>query len=240
VTVGESDKARRLLRRQQGMTLLEVLLAVFILAMVVSMVSMTLSGSINVVEATRTQGELYHRAQVALLRISEDLASSVLVDSVEFVGTDREEEGREADSLVFSSTAHVVFDPDHDHPGMAVIAYSVVENKDNEGEFLLLREDHLLTETANAGNKSQAAQTKGGYLLSDRLRSISFTYVDEKGDEQNSWDSEVDPDDPTAIRKLPVSVICTLEFWVDQAAESSIEFTTRILLPAGLINVKKT
>lgn len=238
--MGESDKARRLPRHQQGMTLLEVLLAMFILAMVVSMVSMALSGSINVVEATRTQGELYHRAQVALLRISEDLASAALVDGVEFVGTDREEEGREADSLVFSSTAHVVFDPDYDHPGMAVISYSVVEDKDNEGEFLLLRADQLLTEPATSGNKGQAAPGKGGYLLSDRLRSISFSYVDEKGDEQDSWDSEVDPDDPTATRKLPVSVICTLEFWVDRVAESTIVFSTRILLPAGLINVKKS
>ncbi|HBI16158.1 MAG TPA: hypothetical protein DDY20_11695 [Desulfobulbaceae bacterium] len=238
MTMCAADKSCRL-RSRQGMTLLEVLLAMFILAMVVSMVSLTLSGSINVVEATRTQGELYHRAQVAMLRISEDLASAVLVDSVEFVGTDKEEKGREADSLLFSSTAHVVFDPDHDHPGMAVIAYSVVEDEENEGEFLLLRADDLLTETAKTDEKKQVTQTRGGYLLSDRLRSISFTYMDDKGDEQDSWDSEVDPDDPTAIRKLPVSVICTLEFWVDQAAQSSIEFTTRILLPAGLINGKK-
>lgn len=224
----------RILRCRRGMTLLEVLLAMFILAMVVSMVSLSISGSVNVLEATRTQGELYHRAQIALQRISEDLASAVLVEGVEFVGLDAEQDGGEADTLTFSSTAHVVFDPEHDHPGMAVIAYSVVADGDNEGEFLLLRGDDLLTVTENPGQ-----QEAKGYLLSDRLRAISFTYVDEEGEEHDSWDSEVDPDDPSAVRKLPVSVICTLEFWIDRVAESSIQFTTRILLPAGLINVKK-
>jgi prepilin-type N-terminal cleavage/methylation domain-containing protein len=226
----------RILRCRRGMTLLEVLLAMFILAMVVSMVSLSISGSVNVLEATRIQGELYHRAQISLQRISEDLASAVLVDGVEFVALDAEQEGREADTLTFSSTAHVVFDPEHDHPGMAVIAYSVVADGDNEGEFLLLRRDDLLTVTENQGQQQEAK----GYLLSDRLRAISFIYVDEEGEEHDSWDTEVDPADPSAVRKLPVSVICILEFWIDRVAESSIQFTTRILLPAGLINVKKT
>lgn len=220
------------------MTLLEILLAMFILAMVVSMVAMSLTGSLNVLEATGTQGELYHRAQVAMLRISEDLASAVLVDGVEFVGTDNEEEGQEADTLEFSSTAHVVFDPEHDHPGMAVISYSLVADEENKGGFLLLRGDDLLTGTVTKG---QGPQEKGGYLLCDRLRAVSFTYVDEQGEEHETWDTEVDPNLPNpVVRKLPVSVICTLEFWVDREAESSIEFTTRILLPAGLINVKKS
>jgi hypothetical protein len=130
----------------------------------------------------------------------------------------------------------VVFDPEHDHPGMAVIAYSVVADGDNEGEFLLLRRDDLLTVTETQGQQQEAK----GYLLSDRLRAISFIYVDEEGEEHDSWDTEVDPADPSAVRKLPVSVICILEFWIDRVAESSIQFTTRILLPAGLINVKKT
>lgn len=226
------------LRCRQGMTLLEILLAMFVLAMVVSMVSVSLTGSMNVLEATGTQGELYHRAQVAMLRISEDLASAVLVDGIEFVGTDAEEDGQGADTLAFSSTAHVVFDPEHDHPGMALISYSLVADAENEGEFLLLRADDLLTGTVTKG---QGAQEKSGYLLSDRLRSVSFTYVDEEGEEHETWDTEVDPGVPNpAPRKLPVSVICTLEFWVDREAEATIEFTTRILLPAGLINVKKS
>lgn len=216
------------------MTLLEILLAMFILAMVVSMVSMALTGSLNVVEATRIQGELYHRAQVSLQRISEDLASAVLVDGVEFVGSDAEEDGQEADTLTFSSTAHVVFDPEHDHPGMAVISYTLAPDTENEGGSLLLRADNLLTESMDD------REEQDGYLLCDRLRSVSFIYVDEEGEEHDTWDTEVDPNDPAAVRKLPVSVICTLEFWVDQATESSIEFTTRILLPTGLINVEQT
>ena len=222
------------LRCRRGMTLLEVMLALFVLALVVSMVSLSLSGSLNVVAATRTQGELYYRAQVALQRISEDLASAVLVDGVEFVGGKMDQGAGEAAGLEFSSFAHVVFDPEHDHPGMALISYALVADEENEGEFLLLRNDELL---AGAVDKNRQ-RVKKGHLLTDRLRAVSFTYVDEEGGEQDTWSTEVDSND-SAARKLPVSVICTLEFWVDHAADSSIKFTTRVLLPTGLINVRK-
>ncbi|MFZ5797925.1 MAG: PulJ/GspJ family protein [Desulfobulbaceae bacterium] len=235
MTMTERGKKVAFLGCRRGMTLLEILLAMSVLATVVSMVSLSLSGSLNVVEATRTQGELYYRAQVAMQRISEDVASAVLVEDVEFVGTDAEENGREADTLTFSSTAHVVFDPDNDHPGMALIAYSVVEDEENEGEFLLLRADALLT-----GAVIKGEEIGDGYLLTDRLRSVNFTYLDKEGEEVESWNTEVDANDPAAIRELPVSVLCVLEFWVDRAAESSITFSTRILLPAGLINAKRS
>ena len=68
---------------QQGMTLLEILIAMVILAGIVSMVTLSISGSFKVVNATQQQGELYYRAQVALQRISDDLVSAVLIDDVD-------------------------------------------------------------------------------------------------------------------------------------------------------------
>ena len=231
-----ADKPLSALRSCRGMTLLEVMLAMFILVMVVSMVSLSLTGSLNVMEATRTQGELFYRAQIVLQRISEDLASAVLLEDIEFTGTNAEEGGQEIDSVDFSSTAHVVFDPAHGHPGMALISYAVIKDEENEGEYLLLRADELL---ADIETGTKGGSGKGGHLLSDRLRSVSFTYVDEKGEEHDDWNTEVDPNDPTP-RKLPVSVICRLQFWVDRAADTSIEFSTRILVPAGLVNAEKS
>ena len=65
------------LKRQShnaGFTLLEILLAMLVLGMVVSMVSLSLSSSISAIDSTQEQGEIYYRAQVqapATMKLSE-------------------------------------------------------------------------------------------------------------------------------------------------------------------------
>ena len=233
-----ANRWMNILRSSRAMTLLEIMLALLVLAMVISMVSLSLSGSLRVIDATQTQGEVYYRAQVALQRISEDLASALLIDGIEFIGEKVEIDGLRADSLEFTSTAHIVFDPENDHPGIALLSYRVVSDETAEGELLLLRGDNLLasTETAAPGSDEE----KGGYVLSDRLRSIRFTYYDGTGEEYDTWNTLVENEADPPPRKLPVSVRCTLDFWLDRENESSLEFTTRILLPVGLINAEST
>lgn len=223
------------LQDSRGMTLLEILLAMLVLTMVVSMVTLSLSGSVQAVNATREQGEIYYRAQVALQRISEDLASALLVEGVEFTGEDNDIAGRNAALLSFTSTAHIVFDPASDHPGIAIIGYTVRADEENEGELLLLRRDDLLT----AGDLADPdADGAGSFLLSDRLRAVNFTYIDDAGEEHDTWSTFIeDGADPTD-RKLPVAVQCTLEYWLDREDETSIEFSTGVLLPVGLINAQ--
>jgi prepilin-type N-terminal cleavage/methylation domain-containing protein len=226
----------RVTGNQRGMTLLEIMLALLILGTVVTMVSITLSGSLNILNATQDHGAIYHRAQVALLRISEDIASTVLLEGVEdpaFVGIDEQLDGQDADTLQFASTAHIVFNRTVDKPGIALISYRVEEDQENDGEFLLIRSDELLaiTSSSNGGGKDE-----GGFLLSDKLRSVNFSYIDEEGEELDDWTTDPEALSKPSDQKLPVAVSCTLEFWVDQENDSSVEFTTSILLPAGLIN----
>lgn len=230
------EKGLSPVRCNRGMTLLEVLLAMLMLAVVVSMVSLALTGSFAVVEATRFKGELYYRAQVAFLRISEDISSTVLVDGIEFVGSKEELGSGRADSVLFTSTAHVVFDKQKDHTGLAIINYSVQEDPENEQELVLLRSDRLLTPSDTEDDAGERDEER--FLLCDRLRSVSFSYFDETGEELDSWSSEPDGISSDEERKLPVSVRCILEFWVDHEDEATVEFSTRILLPVGLINAE--
>ena len=214
---------------RQGMTLLEVLLATFILATVIAMVTMALSGSVEVVNATRDQGEVFYRAQVTLQRISEDLASALLTEDSDFIGQG-ESPGAGEPILSFTSTAHVVFDPENDHPGNARISYRVVPDKENATELLLLRSDERLPIPEGGG--------ENGYLLCDRLRSIRFSYTDQAGEESDSWSTEAEGLS-TAVRELPVVVTCTLELWLDSEQDSSIEFSTSVLIPVGLIRAEQ-
>jgi hypothetical protein len=208
-----------------------------VLTMVVSMVTLSLSGSLDVVDATRKQGEVYYRAQVALQRISEDLTSALLVDGVEFTGEDKDVDGRDADTLEFSSMTHIVFDPQNDHPGIAFISYTVKPDEEHDGELLLLRRDDLL---ASIDLTDLDTTADGGFLLSDRLRAVSFAFVDDAGDEHDTWSTFVDEGEDRTLRKLPVSVRIRLEYWLDQEEESSIEFSTAVLLPVGLVNAEKS
>jgi len=220
-----------------GMTLLEILLALLILGTVVTMVSISLSGSLNVLNSTMDRGEIYHRAQVALQRISEDIASALLVDDEDFVGVDSQVDGQDADSLQFTSTAHIVFNREEDNPGIALISYRVEEDQEADNGLVLIRSDELL---ATSSQKQNRGDGDDGFLLCDRLRSVNFQYVDDKGEELDDWTTSKDAFGNNSVRKLPVAVSITLEFWVDRENDVSVEFGTSVLIPVGLINAQGT
>lgn len=218
---------------QAGFTLLEIMLAVLILGLVVAMVTASLSGSINAVDATITQGELYYLAQVAMERINEDLSSALLTGDMEFIGQLGSGGSGQTVLLSFSSLAHLVLDPENDRPGLGRINYAVQPDPDRSGHLFLMRSDVLQRPTED-GRESGEVEA---YILADRLRSVDFIFYDYQGEEQESWDTTVPEDDEEAAvkRRLPAAVKCRLEFWIDTEAERTITFQTTILLPTGLI-----
>lgn len=218
-----------------GFTLLEIMLAMLVLGMVVSMVSLTLSGSISAIDATREQGEVYYRAQVAMERISEDLASVVLPEDVEFIGTSGNNDSGSADVLSFASMAHLVFDSDNGQPGMGIIGYTVRPDTTDEQQMLLLRSDVLYRPLEDQVKRGDDVES---FLLCDRLRSVRFSFIDSNGEEVETWNTTVEEGEDTAERQLPVAVNCSLEFWINQDEETSITFETTIILPVALIQAE--
>ncbi len=226
------------LQGRAGFTLLEIMLAMLVLAMVVSMVSLSLSGSIRAIDATLDQGDVYYRAQVAMERISEDLASALLPADVEFIGAAGESDNGSAARLSFASLAHVVFNSDTDQPGLGLIGYSVRPDEEDEQQLLLLRTDVLYRPIADdQGTKAQNTDVEA-FLLTDRLRSVKFTFVDRNGEVLDNWNTRVDPDDKEAERWLPVAVSCRLEFWINQDEDTSVSFETTVILPVGMIQAE--
>lgn len=224
---------------EKGFTLMEIMLATIILGMVVSMVTMSLSGSLRVVEATRDQGDLYYRAQIVLQRISEDLESALLIDGVDFVAAAPGEVDTKQVLVRFTSMAHVAFDPEGDQDGMGRIGYALIPDPKNEGQMVLLRSD----QPATPQQRETDQEFSDGFLLSDRLRSITFTYYDVEGEEFDSWDTRVDPQadakEKLLKRRLPAAVSCRLEFWLDQDKETTLIFQTSVKIPTGMILAKK-
>ncbi len=221
--------------KNAGFTLLEIMLAMLVLGMVVSMVSLSLSGSIKAIGATSEQGEVYYRAQVAMERISEDLASAVLPENVEFIGSKDESDTGRTDELSFASMAHLVFDSENGQPGVGIIGYAVRPDKIDEQQLVLLRSDFLyrpMEEQAKRGNEVEP------FLLCDRLRSVRFSFIDRNGEELEIWDTTVEEGEEKAERQLPAAVSCSLEFWINRDEETSITFETTVVLPVGLIQAE--
>ena len=226
--------------RAEGFTLLEVMLASLILALVVSMITLSLSGSLNVMEATRDQGEVYYRAQVALERISDDLASAVLPDSVDFVARPAGEGETDTPLLRFVSTAHVIFDPLRDHSGLADMSYALRPDPEEPDTLVLLRSDRLLASARGQEDEEREAEY---YLLADRLRAVRFFYINQDGEALDAWDTRADdgaaPEERDRLHRLPVAVRCELEFWLDREEGTSLPFQTLIELPAGRIRINR-
>jgi len=221
--------------RDKGFTLLEVLLAITVLGVVVAMISLTLSGTLKVVDATEQQEAIYHQAQTALYRLTEDLAEAVLAKEMVFTGKNNDVDGQRADTLEFASLAHLVLNPDMQKQGVGFIRYQIQTDAADARRLKLLRSDTLLLPGVDYG-KSEAEDRP--FLLADNLRSVRFKFSNRLGHEFDSWDETVDVDGQQGIRPLPAAVHCTLEFWLDPDKETVLTFTTGVLIPAGIITAE--
>ncbi len=107
-------------KNQRAFTLLEVLIAMSIFAVVLSMLYTAYTGTFRNIEETESQADLYQMARIVLERMTEDLESVYMVSQqkasddeeetdqpARFVGTMSEIEGRRLDTLRFASKAHI-------------------------------------------------------------------------------------------------------------------------------------
>ena len=190
-----------------GFTLLEILIAIFIFAIVVT----TIFGSFNFVfgkiGAIEEGMTAYEMAKDGLGRMTIDLESLFILQPPAFKisGSDDTEDpfrlvgdivntgGEDVGKLRFTALAHIPLDR-QPRTGVAEIIYYVNESRD--GKRVLRRSDRL-DFTDPPGDLS------GDPILCDNVKSLTFTYIDAEGSERETWDSDspdVDYATPQAIR----------------------------------------
>ena len=215
-------------------TLLEILIAMFIFAIVLSTIYTSYTGAFRIVDETESQTDIYEMARIALERMHEDLECVYIPGNPKsaepeepasalskFLGEDKEIEGRSADPLRFNSTAHLVFSEEDVASGTAEIAYYVEEGDEGEG-FVLYRSD---TSTFEEKPEEQT----GGLVLCDSLVSVSFAYYDDEGEVSDDWDSTSDQ----LKNQIPRMVSILLEFQNKSDPETPCKFLTTVALPVG-------
>lgn len=217
--------------RPRGFTLMEILIAIFIFAIVLSTIYTSYTGTSRIVNETESRADIYAMARIALERILEDLESVYITprdpqstksdgERAQFVGEDKELKDGSADSLSFISMAHLVFSEQDQSFGPAEIGYYIEE--DEEGEGLVL----YRTDTLAFQEKPEEGGGRG-LVLCDRLASVNFTYYDDKGEVYDNWDSTSE-----AFKKtIPQMVSILLEFANESNPESPFAFMTSVALP---------
>jgi prepilin-type N-terminal cleavage/methylation domain-containing protein len=208
--------------REKGFTLIEILIAVFILGIVLSTVYASYTGTFRTIRATETDAELYGMARTVLDRMTRDLEATALWKGV-FTFTARPYYlgDREFTRLTFRSTAHIAFSEKEESAGIAVIEYGVEEGTEKEG-YVLSRSDSLYRDPGKEGAPT------GGLLMCDRIETLTYRFFDSKGKAYETWDNG---DDEAQKKKAPSMVEIRLGLVNEKDREHPYAFVTRVRLP---------
>jgi general secretion pathway protein J len=179
-----------------GFTLLEILIAIFIFAILVT----TIFGSYNSVftgaEEINQGVTSYEMARNCLNRMIFDLESIHLSlppqyappdfngspDPYRIVGDTNNVQNISFPKLRFTSTAHVSFGGKTESHIAEIVYYVQATDDDN---YLLRRADNLYP-------YEEFEENSGDPVLCENLKSLSFKYYDQEGTEYDLWDSDAE------------------------------------------------
>ena len=200
-------------RDAQGFTLLEVLIAITIMATILVILFGTYSAAVDRAARSRELSQIYHEARVLLQLLANDLRSSYVKASIEqaqqqlqqgkvnstaFIGEDHTEADKPADTLTFS-TILPVQRPDVPDTEMCRVSYSLEAINDPP-------ESRALFRRVNCSLDPLATDQDQLFLLTDLAHGLDFKYYDEQGSEYLDWNSN----QPKGGKNLPARVKITL------------------------------
>jgi general secretion pathway protein J len=211
--------------RSRGFTLIEIMIAVFILGLVLSTIYAAYSGTMTLVQEMEYENNVYRMARTTMDRLIRDLSSVQPAGGVFKLQAEKELSGNhEFHSLFFSSAAHLAFAENEIDGGNAQIGYFVEE--DTGGGYSLRRSDLLNYQTTKEKSKSSS------YLICPNVDSLIFKFYDVNGKEYDSWDSSSSSSEQK--NKAPAAIKIELNIANLNNKEAPYKFMTKIFLPAIL------
>jgi len=208
-----------------GFTLLEILIAIFILSVVLTTAFVSYRYSLRIVHDITYEQEIYKMARISLDRMIKDLSS--LQKSEEAFFLQSEENiigGRKFQSLTFWSAAHLDFDEKAVEQRPTTISYFARKNESGES-FSLIRND--LPGVVPAVEK----RDQRGFVICENIYTLNFKFYDAGGGETEFWDSLSSSSGQKG--KAPVAVKIEIALANKNDAEKPYKFMTTTFLPAG-------
>jgi len=168
--------------RESGFTLIEVMTAVTILAIIATVAFVVVFGAVKRSRHIDRQLELYTEAANIVDLISEDLRSAFVQEGVVpfMVGVDSFKGENQADGISLLTTAVIPVSPEIPAGGVGEVQYFVQETEN--GSLLLMRREQT---------PARMPYDSGGESIeiTDHLKSLNLTYSDGEN-WYDSWDTE--------------------------------------------------
>lgn len=227
------DRKRSMGGWGRGFTLIEILIAFGILALVMGVVYSSVTSSLYVTRYVEQRAEIYHAGRQIMSRLQRELASAYLKNAASgaspytfFKGEHDEVEGRRMDRLSFTTLGHRMnpFPPPGEHLSQAgqdsefatVAYYWKIEYQDDQKTLVTLFYRESTGFAADVGGEE--------YEIFKGLRELDIRYF------QGSNGAWIDWWDSRAIGFLPTAVDISFVL----ADSNGVEVPFRALMPLAL------
>ena len=194
------DSLRSLRVKKSGFTLLEVLVAVAVFAMISAMVWYSIAQTFRTIEIVQAPGDMLRQARQVTSRVPAELSAAFLPFNAsptanvkfEFVG---EDEG-DTDRVRFASLAHTKLYADANESDQSEIEYFCEADSKKGGTYRLFRrEDTVIDDRADEGGVT--------LLMAEDVKEFQLSYYDPQRDE---WIEEWDTTRTDQSNRLPYAV----------------------------------
>lgn len=218
-------------RRVRGFTLMEVMVAVAITALMGTIVAMAFQTGLTAKETVETDADRYRQVRVSMNRMAREIGSAFVSDRYDpkrfrdqndrptnFVG--------ERDRLLFTTFAHQRLYTDVKESDQAVVEYFVEASGDRNAAG---RQDLKRRVNPNVGERMDRGGTTD--VLFEGVKSIEFAYWDS---EKKEWDDEWDTRRTEKKDLLPTRVRVTVTAVDETGKEARYVTQARIMLNTTL------
>jgi type II secretion system protein J len=176
--------------QSRGFTLLEILIAIAILALVVSSLYGAYSGTLDTTEMVESVRDIDQVARVALVQMVDDFKSLYYQkaqgedeESAYSFGGVTDVEGEGGAIVAFATTSRLDFAMTFPSQRINRVSYVVEKQQDNEKLYRLVRRELPFADLP--GERQEMVVE-----IADGIESLSLTYFDEDGQEFSQWDSK--------------------------------------------------
>jgi general secretion pathway protein J len=209
----------------RGFTLLEVMIAVAITAVIGTMAAGVYQQIDHAASVARSQGERYAGARLALTRMSREISMAFLSEHYDRARyRDRPtlfKGGR--DQLLFTTMSHVRLVQDAKESDQAVVEYLVERDPESGQDALFRREKVRLDDEPDRGGRKD--------LVATHVKGLSLQYWDLK---RKEWVREWSTRTPEKLNELPTRVRVELEVVLADGRTEKFTTQARVAITAPL------
>ncbi len=215
-----------------GFTLLEVVVAITIFGLVISLVYVLYGSVTSIVTAVEEQASRDVSAKIILDRLFDDLSGAYMGEQGYVAGGEANSFSREEPILAATTTAHLRLNPDAPPVDVTLVRYYLREQRDSE-TFSLLRSDTPMVSDL----ESSLSQEQQQHLLSDEVVELIILYIGHDGEEYKEWNSVDDFDAEQDVHERyprAYKISLTLGTGGDDQ-EASARYRTSVSISADLV-----